>query len=268
VAEAGEIRDLSAVAFEAYGLRVAVDASEEVLKLVQQLLPPDSRPCSPDAVEARFSITRNQVGTYTISRDGQALSTRLHLDMALEMLDTKLRIYLGRKSPDAIFIHAGAVAHRGTAIVIPGRSFSGKTTLVAALVRAGAVYYSDEFAVIDREGLVRPYAQNLSVRENGWSQTHHPVESFGGQAGQDPVPLGMIAITTYRPDAQWQPAIRSRGAGAMALLANAVPARERSQEVMEAVTRAAETATVIESERGDADAVAPLLLKELERRAA
>jgi uridine kinase len=41
-------------------------------------------------------------------------------------------------------------------IAIPGRSFSGKTSLVTALVRAGAVYYSDEFAVIDRDGLVRP----------------------------------------------------------------------------------------------------------------
>ena len=38
---------------------------------------------------------------------------------------------------------------RGRAIVIPGRTFSGKSTLVAELVRAGATYYSDEYAVED-----------------------------------------------------------------------------------------------------------------------
>lgn len=268
MADPGKTGNLSAIAFEAYGLRVAVDASEEVLKLVQRILPPGSQPCPPEAVQTRFSITRTQVGTYAINRDGEQLTGRLDLDMALEMLDSKLRIYLGRKAPDAIFIHAGAVAHRGMAIVMPGKSFSGKTTLVAALVRAGAVYLSDEFAVIDRDGLVRPYAKALSLRDNGWSQTHHPVESFGGSAGLEPVPLRMIVVTTYRPDAQWQPVIRSRGAGAMALLANAVPARERSQEVMEAVKRAADSAMVIESDRGDADAVAPLLLREIEQRSA
>jgi len=259
---------MSAVAFEAYGLRVAVDASEEVLELVRRLLPPDSRPCPPDAVQTRFSITRNQVGTYSINRDGEQLINRLELDMALEMLDTKLRIYLGRKSPEAIFIHAGAVAHRGMAIVMPGLSFSGKTSLVAALVRAGARYYSDEFAVIDRDGLVRPYAKALSVRDNGWAQTDHTVESLGGLAGEEPAPLRMIVITRYYPHAQWEPVVRSRGAGAMALLANAVPARERSEEVMEAVKLAADGAAVIESDRGEADVVAPLLLRELERHTA
>ncbi len=31
---------------------------------------------------------------------------------------------------------------------------TGKTTLVKAMVEAGATYYSDEFAVLDKEGLV------------------------------------------------------------------------------------------------------------------
>ena len=148
---------------------------------------------------------------------------------------------------------------------MPGMSFAGKTTLVAALVKAGAVYYSDEFAVIDREGLVHPYAKPLSMRDGGWEQTDYTVESYGGVAGQQPLPLRMIVITTYRPDAEWSPKRLSPGAGAMALLANAVPARERSQEVLAAVSRAADSALVIESDRGEADVVAPLLLRELEQ---
>jgi hypothetical protein len=268
VADSGQTRDLSAIAFEAYGLRVAVEASEDVLELLRRVVPPDSKPCDPDAVQTRFSVTRSPVGTYAVNKDGQQLIGRLDLDMALEMRDSKLRIYLGRKSHESIFIHAGVVAHRGMGIAIPGRSFSGKTSLVAALVRAGAVYYSDEFAVIDRDGLVRPYAKDLSVRDNGWAQTHRAVETFGGVAGREPVPLRMIVITTYRPDAEWRPETRSAGSGAMALLGNAVPARERSREVLEAVRRAADGAVVLEGDRGDAEALAPLLLKELERQAA
>lgn len=268
MADSRQTGDLSAIAFEAYGLRVGLDASPDLLDLLRRVVPPDSKPCDPGAVQTRFSITRSPVGTYAISKDGHQLNSRLDLDMALEILDSKLRIYLGRKAPDSIFIHAGVVAHREMGIAIPGRSFSGKTSLVTALVRAGAVYYSDEFAVIDRDGLVRPYAKNLSVRENGYAQTHHPVETFGGVAGRAPVPLRMIVITTYRPDAEWRPETRSRGAGALALLANAVPAQERSQETLEAVRRAADSALVIESDRGDADALAPVLLRELERQAA
>jgi hypothetical protein len=43
-------------------------------------------------------------------------------------------------------------------MVLPGKSFAGKTTLVAALVRAGAEYWSDEYAVLDANGDVHPYA--------------------------------------------------------------------------------------------------------------
>jgi hypothetical protein len=262
---------VSEVAFEAYGVRLAVDADEpRLLEQVRRFVPPGAHPCPPETVECRFSLVRSDVGTYSIHRNGKRLNgtKSLQLDLALELLDSQLRIYLGRTAPDTIFIHAGAVSHRGVAIVMPGMSFAGKTTLTAALVRAGALYYSDEFAVLDREGFVMPYAKPLSVRSGGWWQTDQTVESQGGLTGEGRVPLGMIVITRYRADAEWRPKPRSQGAGAMALLANAVPARERSDEVMEVISRAAHGAVVIESDRAEAGAVAPLLLEELERHAA
>ena len=268
MSDVGPTGNLNEIAFEAYGVRVAIDATEpHVLERVRPFLPPDSQPVAAETVECRFSINRTEIGTYSITRDGKQLTgtNELHLDLALELLDSEIRIYLGRTAPEAIFIHAGAVSHRGRAIVIPARSFEGKTTLVAALVQAGAIYYSDEFAVLDRDGLVIPYAKPLSVRDGGWVQTDRMVESYGGVAGEERLPIGMIVITSYRPGADWNPKKVSPGAGAMSLLANAVPARERSDEVMAVVTRAVEKAMVIQSERGEADAVAPLLLRELER---
>ena len=93
------------------------------------------------------------------------------LALVLAMLDSELRGHVADHATDGFFIHAGVVAHRGRGIVIPGDSFSGKTTLVAELVRAGAGYYSDEFAVIDAEGLVHPYARPLSFRALGPTTT-------------------------------------------------------------------------------------------------
>ena len=47
-------------------------------------------------------------------------------------------------------MHAGVVSGRAGLVVVPGHSGLGKTTLVAALVRAGFGYVSDEMLAIDR----------------------------------------------------------------------------------------------------------------------
>ena len=94
-------------------------------------------------------------GTYAFALNDDVLNRGLELEFALMLLDSQLRLHLGVKAPDTVFIHAGAVAYRGRTIVMPGKSFAGKTMLVAALVDSGATYYSDEFAVID-EARPRP----------------------------------------------------------------------------------------------------------------
>src|ERR671929_229610 len=87
--------------------------------------------------------------------------------------------------------HAGVVGWQGRAILIPGRSFSGKSTLVAALVRAGATYYSDEFAVLDERGRVHPFPKKLSMRLEGSARPRFaPVEELGGRRGTTPLRVG------------------------------------------------------------------------------
>jgi hypothetical protein len=253
------------VAFEAFGVRAAVRSNlPQLLELVPPMLPPGWRPCASSAVECRFAILTESGGTYGLAKDGKGIARGVDLDLALELLDSQIRMHIGETAPDWIFVHAGVVAHRDRAIVMPGRSFSGKTELVAALVRAGCAYYSDEFAVLDERGLVHPYPKPLSLRGEDLWQRDHDVEAIGGVAGTDPLRLGLIAVTTYRADAEWRPRRLSAGEGAMALLANTVPARERPAETMRAISRAADGAIALESDRGEADAVAPRLLAELD----
>ena len=102
------------------------------------------------------------------------------------MLDAQVRMFIAANTRDWIFVHAGAVACGGRAVVLPGESFSGKTTLVAALVQAGASYYSDEYAVLDADGRVHPYARRLSIRSDGGEPTQERhVGELGGVAAEE-----------------------------------------------------------------------------------
>ena len=148
---------------------------------------------------------------------------------------------------------------------MPGPTFSGKTTLVAELVRAGALYYSDDLAALDGEGLVHPYPKPLSIRADGFSQIDHDVMSLGGSVGAGAIPVGLIVFSQYRPGASWDPHDLSRGDGVLALLANTVPARERPEQALMALTRAVHGAVVLEGERGEAVEVVEQLLDTAER---
>lgn len=254
------------IAFEAFGVRVIVGVPEaDQLARVQALLPPGWRPCEATAEDKRFEITPDdeEEGKYQFLRGEIAYTDPLDLDLALTLLEAQVRAYVALHAPDRIFVHAGVVATNDRAIVLPGMSFAGKTTLVAALVRAGALYYSDEFAVLDEDGLVHPYAKPLSLRGANQVQVDHHVNSLGGTQGDGALPVGAVVVTTYRRGAEWKPEPGTSGQGVLALLNNTVAAQHRPAEVMHALTRAVEGATVIQSERGDADELAPALLEQL-----
>ena len=51
---------------------------------------------------------------------------------------------------------------------------------MAALVRAGAEYYSDEFAPLDAGGLVHPFAKPLSIRNERFVQVDHDSLTWAG----------------------------------------------------------------------------------------
>src|SRR5205823_4247094 len=131
-----------------------------------------------------------------------------------------------------LFVHAGVVEWRGAAIVIPGSSWSGKSSLVAALVRAGATYYSDEYAVLDSSGRVYPFARPLGIRGSSFRADRVSVERFGGRAGRDAVPIGLVVATRYRAGGKWRPRVLSPGQTMVALLENTLLTRARSRRVL------------------------------------
>jgi hypothetical protein len=180
----------------------------------------------------------------------------------LQALASDLQLYVAENAPRRVFIHAGVGGWENQAILIPGRSFSGKSTLVAELVRAGAVYYSDEYAVVDDRGRVHPYPRPLTLRQDG-KQTRRSIADLGGLVGSKPLPVRLVLATEYRAGAHWRPRQLSPGRGVLELLAHAVPVRRRPQPVLETLQVVAEQARILKGPRGEAGQVAHCILGSL-----
>jgi hypothetical protein len=255
---------VESVAVEAFGVTVAVTADPEHFAAVSDFLPPRARPARHPPERGRFALVKDtDGGLLRVVCDEKPIAGPFDLRLALGILDAELRMYIALHAPNHVFVHAGVVGVEERAIVLPGRSFAGKTTLVAALVEAGAEYWSDEYAVLDADGLVHPYPKPLSVRINDTRDTdEQPVESLGWRAGDRPLPIAVIAFTNYRPGAAWALRARTAGEGAVKLLEHAIAARSRPEQVLAAVRRAATDALVLEGERGEAGLAAGALLSQ------
>ena len=253
------------LACHTFGVQVEVKLDDiELRDPVQEILPPGWTPRDRiDSAEpaGRFGLRETGADSYEVTVDDVPWLEHATLDVALGMLDAQIRIYVAAHARERVFVHAGVVSLGGRALVVPGESFSGKTTLVSALLELGAAYYSDEYAVLDDEGRVHPYPRRLSIRaDNGNAAQERDV---GGVAATDSAELAAIVITRYRPGAAWQPKRLSTGQGVLALLANTVPAQERPIESLRAVSRAAAGAIVLDGDRGEAGSAAKYMLAAL-----
>ena len=264
--------DSPLIAVDTYGVRFAVRAPDEtVLARVREFLPPHSRPCAPGEITNRFTITTENGRRWSVQydiRDGEPaqpvdpnswIATQVDFEFALALLESYWHGAIALNAPEHFFVQAGVVVHEGRLIVMPGKGLTGKTTLVEALLDQGAAYYSDEYAVLDRQGRVHPYSVALPRAQDGSAAAGAP----------EPLPIGAVVATGYFPGAWWQPRKLSHGEGLLALLSHAVPAQSRPEETMAVLKRALEAKpTMIESQRDEASAVASLLLADVAREPA
>ena len=54
------------------------------------------------------------------------MARRCTVQAALRAFEANVQLYVAEMSPEHVFVHAGVVSWRGRAILLPGRSFSGK----------------------------------------------------------------------------------------------------------------------------------------------
>lgn len=252
--------------FTTYGVAIGIRSnSPELLRLIPERLPPGWEDSSSPRPDAWYSIVRRRVAgareLYELLEDGEKVAQGYRLTPVLDAMDTAIRQRVGAASPDRLFIHAGAVVWNGRAIVLPGRSGAGKTTLVIALVKAGAEYGSDDYAVLDVQGRLHAYARPISCRQGAHRRINLNAErDLGGRRVAAPVPIGLFVHTTYRPAASLELERISPGASAFGLYANVLAARERPAFAFEVLSVAVSGAISVAGDRGDADAAAAAIL--------
>ncbi len=257
--------------FTSYGVRAGIRVNRKgTLGQILPHLPPGWKECRSHNLNRLYSFVigdeahrgkRQRLNLVYADENRIAGTPKLH--QAIDAFESDLQLFVAETAPRRVFVHAGVVGLRGKAIVIPGRSFSGKTSLVAALVKAGATYYSDEYAVLDERGRVHHYARPLSIRENGHLErpTKYRVETLGGTSGVKPLPVGMVVVSKYQAGAQWRPRRLSEGEGALELMANTVSARRQPEAMLEAIRGVVSLAPVLKGARGEARQVVEFILE-------
>lgn len=241
------------VSLRAYGRIVGVEAPDEVLQAVRERLHSQFR--DSDARPERTWRVFTTAGRSWLLIEG---TTRIgefrSASGAVESLLSHLELWVAEHARRFVFVHAGCAVINGRAIVVPGRSMSGKSSLTAALIRSGATYFSDEYAVLDALGRVRPYPRKLSIRSsNGAERMRISAADLGGVTGRGTASVGLVAHLRFDAVGGWRTNEVSRGTAILALLDNAVPARSRPQAVLTALERLTANAVCISGTRGDAD---------------
>jgi hypothetical protein len=243
------------------------DALLPIRQLLRRYVPGCEFSKADRLVEHEFFYKWNPSGRDSLFKDDESLGTNSKRSEMLDILGSAVRILIAEYAVGRVFIHAGAVGWKGKAIIIPARSFKGKSALTAEFVRQGAIYYSDEYAVLDKRGFVHPFPKDLSLRGiiSDYDQVDHTAEELGGRTGKRPLPVGLILITEYKENAKWKPEIVNAGKGAMELINNAVPIRRDPKFALPILSTVAAGAMIIRSKRGEAAETAEAILKELDK---
>ncbi len=257
-------------AIRSFGVKIGLRATDPAaMPELRRALPVGAKAVAAPVVDHLYSvIVAGGLGAgrrrklHLLFAGTHLMARQRSLTALMEDLEHDVISLVGTKAPRHVFVHAGVVGWKGRAIVLPGRSFTGKSTLVAALVCQGASYLSDEFAVLDGRGRVHPYPRPLGLRGPGEQKGRPtPVEALGGRQRRTPLPLGWVIAAPYDADASWTAAPMGAGEAALELVANSLAIREAPERVLRTIAEACGSAAGFRGRRGDADAAARAILR-------
>jgi len=161
-----------------------------------------------------------------------------------------LALFAAERLSHHVAVHAGLIVVNDVAIVLPGPSMSGKSTLCEAAGQIGLRVLSDEYALLRSDGRVEGWARPIRLRttEGTWKEGGTPV------IATQPRPVGLIATITYSTE-QHGLDIRNRSPGeaVMDLLANTICAQSRPQRAFSAAVTLARSCSAVRGIRGEAD---------------
>jgi hypothetical protein len=163
-------------------------------------------------------------------------------------------------------VHAGVVQVGNKAVLLPGGTHAGKSPLVAELVRRGANYFSDDYALIDAAGSVHPYARPLLLsgaatgQKRPEQQSPTPVEELDGESAREPVSVAWVVSVQFEQTSSWCLNPVPQSEDLLILLRNTPHILSEQPHILEALGRASASAKCFVGRCGDApDATARIL---------
>lgn len=231
--------------FRGYGASVRVDAPEAIpLSQLRSLVAAEVLAEEAQEGPSDLHLTRWN-GEYHLVNGQRRYGPYRDVHNALRGVANGVHFLLGKRSPQT-FIHAGAVEIDGAAVVFPGRSRYGKSTLVSALIEEGAGYLSDEYAVVSSDGAVFPLSKPIRLRgDEGFEYvTPEPVGTPGG------FHCRALILTRYVEGGRWEPVRLTSGQAAFKTLPYALQSSDDPDQVLGAVVGLAREAACYESDRG------------------
>ncbi len=253
--------------FECYGVHIRIEGNDQAIvdeaeRVTRKALLNDLRLVTSENFDTVFTFTVDPKGMIYLAHDGETIEWGDVPEYFFGHFNSLIRVAVAEGAADRLFIHAGAVGWKGKAIILPGTSFAGKSTLVAELVRNGATYYSDDYAIFDRNGLLHPFPRTLSMRADDDHHTRFDLTptDLGGVTGTEPLSVGTILLTEYKPDAQWDPRTLSIGKGVLEMVPFTFSFVNRPDFSLGVLNNIASRAIIVSSLRGSADNFAKTLL--------
>lgn len=148
--------------------------------------------------------------------------TRIHRSSSRGAAVDHLLWHLNRMAvlscPGDTVFHAAAAAGPSGAVLLPGVSNAGKSTLVTGLVESGLDYLSDEAVLLDAHGVLWPYPKAIDLDPGSWpvlshlapdadraelhqKRWHLPPDRIRASPTSGPAPVAVIVAPRYEEGA-------------------------------------------------------------------
>ncbi len=244
------------LSFRSYGVPFTLCFDDDrLIDAFVDRIPPGSYRVVDIEAPLRYEIRSAEATSLALYLNQLKIACTADVTEMLDQFEGSVQLHVAGFCDHLLFVHAGVVCWRQHAIVIPGRSFSGKTTLVRELVAAGAQYLSDEYACIDSTGVVHAFGRPMSVRtNNGKCRLQVPI------VDSHPRRTALFVLTRHEPGCCWAPQVVSSGTLMLALIENCVSVRKNPAGALATLRAALTGAVAVRSVRGEAaDAAASIL---------
>ena len=222
------------IAAQCYGVLINIRCRPSEIAAISAHLPFGCARVEPTDVDRRcsFTVEAHNGQLFSIRRGSfTPVSSPTSLELALKSLQKAIHLCIAEHARNHVFVHAGVVVLNDRVLVCPGFSHAGKSTLVWHFVQAGAIYYSDEYAVFDEYGCVYPFALPIGLRLDDGSRRLIMPENVGTL----PRKPELIVFARYRSGATWRPKLLPPSQSVMKLIRHSIAIRRNPALVLPAL---------------------------------